>query len=84
MRGWAVGLLCLASARMAAATPDGFASWPEVPEAERCPRMFAELGEAPRRVHLRSGVVRFVDLDPPRPGNRTGLGPGPRLRRQSV
>ena len=71
MRAWAIGLVCLASPPINAAASAGFASWPDVPEAERCPRMFAELGQAPRRLHLPSGVVRFLDLGP------AGPAPGP-------
>ena len=68
MKGWAAGILCLALTRTAsAATPAGFENWTEVPEAERCARMSANLGQAPRRLHLPSAVVRFLDLEPARP-----------------
>jgi 2-hydroxy-6-oxonona-2,4-dienedioate hydrolase len=36
--------------------------WLDVPQAQRCPRMFADLGVAPRRLHLPSAVVRFLDI----------------------
>jgi pimeloyl-ACP methyl ester carboxylesterase len=68
MRAWAAGLLCLALTRIASAgTPGGFENWQDVPAAERCTRTFANLGQAPRRMHLPSAVVRFVDLGPAEP-----------------
>jgi pimeloyl-ACP methyl ester carboxylesterase len=52
--------------------------WLEVPVAQRCARMFANLGQAPRRLHLPSATVRFLDLTPsePDPGPPWLLIPG--------
>ena len=68
MRAWAAGVFCLALTRTAsAAAPEGFENWLDVPDAERCARTFAQLGQAPRRLHLPSAVVRFLDLQPAEP-----------------
>jgi pimeloyl-ACP methyl ester carboxylesterase len=45
----------------------GYESWPDVPAAQRCPRMFAAQGIAPRRMHLPSAVVRFLDIQSAEP-----------------
>ena len=67
MRAWAAGLLCLTLTRVASAgVPGGFENWLDVPAAERCPRTFANLGQAPRRMRLPSAVVRFY-LGPAHP-----------------
>jgi pimeloyl-ACP methyl ester carboxylesterase len=42
-------------------------NWLEVPEAQRCARLFADLGLEPRRLHLPSAVVRFVDVPSAQP-----------------
>lgn len=65
MQAW-LGL-AVALAGAAAGAPSGDASWSDVPEAQRCARMTADLGQAPRKLHLRSGVVRFLDLAPEPP-----------------
>jgi pimeloyl-ACP methyl ester carboxylesterase len=63
MRAWLAGLLCFTLTRVAsAAAPGGYENWPDVPAAARCPRMFANLGQEPRSMHLASAVVRFIDL----------------------
>jgi pimeloyl-ACP methyl ester carboxylesterase len=68
MQAWLPGLICLSLAgSAAAASPAGYENWPQVSAAERCTRMFADLGQAPRRLHLSGAVVRFLDLPPAEP-----------------
>jgi pimeloyl-ACP methyl ester carboxylesterase len=59
--GWATDA---AAAGVAGAAPEPAKSWLDVPVAERCDRLFAELGEPPRRLHLPNATVRFLDLGP--------------------
>jgi pimeloyl-ACP methyl ester carboxylesterase len=71
MTAWLAGLLWLLAAGSApAAAPAGppeYDKWLEVPVKQRCARMFADLGQAPRRLHLPSATVRFLDLAPSEP-----------------
>jgi pimeloyl-ACP methyl ester carboxylesterase len=68
MKAWLPGLLCLTLTEIAhAAPPAGYEHWLDVPVAQRCQRMFADLGQEPRRLHLASAVVRFMDLAPAEP-----------------
>jgi pimeloyl-ACP methyl ester carboxylesterase len=68
MKARLAGVVCFALAGAAVAgEPAGYENWPEVPEAQRCERMFANLHQAPRRLHLPSAVVRFIDLEPAEP-----------------
>jgi pimeloyl-ACP methyl ester carboxylesterase len=70
MKAWLLGLLCLTLTRVAsAATLAAYENWLDVPESQRCARMFADLGQTPRRLHLPSAVVRFLDLPPAEPDN---------------
>jgi pyruvate dehydrogenase E2 component (dihydrolipoamide acetyltransferase) len=66
MKAWLAGALCIASVAVAGER-SVYENWLEVPEAQRCERMFADLGQAPRRLHLPSAVVRFLDLAPTEP-----------------
>jgi pimeloyl-ACP methyl ester carboxylesterase len=71
MTAWLPALIWLLAAGSASAGSRAgqadYDQWLEVPVAQRCVRMFADLGQAPRRLHLPSATVRFLDLTPSEP-----------------